>query len=106
MRSKRDYQVNDQASGGLGLMVSRNFSGVTYNLVFEVHQGIYEFNLNTSSGYPTGSTAAGEKCSAPSYWIQHRVYEMIEDLPLNPQQATELIEYVRVQNFAKLGITF
>jgi hypothetical protein len=86
--------------------VSRIFNGVRYNLVFDVHQEVYEFNLNTTSGYPPGTTAAGEKCSAPSYWVQHLVYEMINDLPLNPQQAAELKENARVQDFTKIGITF
>src|SRR5256885_13342822 len=46
MKSNNNYEVNDRASGGLGLVISRTFNGVKYNIVFDSHKEVYEFNLN------------------------------------------------------------
>ena len=99
MRLNHDYEVNDRASGGVGLVISRTFNRVKYNIVFDVFSGVYEFNLNTYnfSGYPNGSAAGGEKCTTPNYLIKRNVYRMIDDLPLNLSQKTELKQYVRVR---------
>ncbi len=99
MRLNHDYEVNDRASGGFGLVISRTFNRIKYNIIFDVHRGVYEFNLSTTNfdGYPNGLAAWGEKCTTPSYLIKRNVYRTIDDLPLNPQQKAELKQYVRVR---------
>jgi hypothetical protein len=99
MRLNSDYEVNDRASGGIGLILSRTFNGVKYNIFFDVHGGVYEFSLNTYNfdGYPNGSVSGGEKCTTPNYVMKRKVYRMIDDLPLQPQQKAELKQYVRVR---------
>ena len=99
MRLNHDYEVNDRASGGVGLVVSRTFNRVKYNIVFDVFSGVCEFNLNTYnfSGYPNGLVTGGEKCTTPNYLIKRKVYRMIDDLPLNLPQKAELKQYVRVR---------
>ena len=108
MRTNPNYEVNDRASGGTGLVVSRRFNGVKYNIDFEVHKDAYEFTLNTFDfgGYPSGSVSEGEKCTTPSYWIEQKVYRMIDDLPLNSSQRAELKANVIVQDITNLKITF
>lgn len=108
IRLNSNYEVNDRASGGTGLVVSRRFNGVKYNISFDVHKDAYEFNLNTFDfgGYPSGSVSEGEKCTTASYWIEQNVYRMIDDLPLNSLQRAELKANVRVQNITNLKLTF
>jgi hypothetical protein len=38
----------------------------------------------------------GERCSTPIYLIERKVYQMIDDLPLNDEQKSELRQYVAV----------
>jgi hypothetical protein len=108
MRANPNYEVNDRASGGIGLVLSRRFNGVKYNISFDVHNDTYEFNLNTYDfdGYPNGSVSDGEKCTTASYRIEQCVYRMIDDLPLNSLQRAELKANVIVENMADLRITF
>ena len=98
MRLNHDYEVNDRASGGVGLVVSRTCNRVKYNIVFDVFSGVYEFNLNTYnfSGYRNGLVTGGEKCTTPNYLIKRKIYRMIDDLPLSLPQKAELKHYVRV----------
>ena len=108
MKANPNYEVNDLASGGTGLVVSRRFNGVKYNISFDVHRDTYEFNLNTYdfAGYPSGSVSDGEKCTTPSYRIEQNVYRVIDELPLNSLQRAELKANVRVKNMANFRIVF
>ena len=94
MRSNPAYDVFDRYDGR-GVIVSRLFNGVKYNLVFDQYGG---FNLNTYNfkGYPGGTVAWGERCDTPDRVLRRNVYRMIEDLPLDAAQATELKRYVLV----------
>lgn len=95
MRSNPAYEVFDRYDGR-GVIVSRLFNGVKYNLVFDQYGG---FNLNTYNfkGYPgSGTVAWGEKCDTPDRILRRNVYRMIEDLPLDAAQQTELKRYVLV----------
>ncbi len=98
--AKSTYEVTDHFNGD-GIIVSRSFGVVKYNIVFENHDGASGFNLNTYNfkGYPgRGTVAWGEKCTTPSYLIKRKVNRIIEDLPLDAQQKAELKEYVVVTN--------
>jgi hypothetical protein len=101
MRLNRDYEVNDHYNGD-GVVVSRMFKGVKYNIVFENRNGFSEFNLDTDNfkGYPNGTIAWGEKCSTPNHLVKRNVYRMIDDLPFSSQQKSELKQYVRVTSMA------
>jgi hypothetical protein len=98
MRQEFAYEVSDHYNGD-GIVVSRTFGGVKYNIVFENRGGASSFNLNTYNfkGYPgRGTVAWGEKCTKPNYLIKRNVYRMIDDLPLDAQQKAELKKYVVV----------
>ena len=99
MRMNRNYEVNDHYNGN-GLVVSRTFNGVKYNIIFENNNGVSEFNLNTYNfdGYPSGLVTGGERCTTPSYVAERNVYRIIDDLPLNDLQKSELKQYVSVEN--------
>lgn len=105
MRANPDYEVNDHYNGD-GVIVSRIFNGVKYNIVFENRNGVSEFNLDTNNikGYPNGTMAWGEKCSTPNRLIKRNVYRIIDDLPLNAQQKSELKQYVRVTSMTTGGM--
>ena len=108
MKAKGNYDINERASGGQGLVISRIFNGVNYNIIFDTHKNVSEFNLNTYNfrGYPSGTVTGGEKCTTASYSIEKKVYQMIDDMPLNSAQRTELKENVRVINATNIRITF
>ena len=71
-----------------------------YNIIFENSNGASEFNLNTDNfgGYPSGLVTGGERCTTPSFVVERNVYRIIDDLPLNDLQKSELKQYVRVEN--------
>ena len=99
MRSNRAYEVFDRYDGR-GVIISRLFHGVKYNLVFDQYGG---FNLNTYNfkGYPgRGTVAWGERCGTPDRVLRRNVHRMIEDLPLEPPQKAELKRYVLVTRAA------
>jgi len=105
MRSNRAYEVFDRYDGR-GVIVSRVFNGVKYNLVFDQYGG---FNLNTNNlkGYPgRGTVAWGERCDTPDRVLRRNVYRMIEDLPLEPPQEAELKRYVLVMKAVNGGLLF
>ena len=108
MKAKGNYEVNERASGGQGLVISRTFNGVNYNIVFDTFKNVSEFNLNTYNfrGYSGGLVTGGEKCTTASYRIEKKVYRMIDDMPLNSAQRTELKENVRVINATNIRLTF
>ena len=94
MRMNHSYEVGTQ--NGTGIVVSRIFDGVKYNIIFEEYGGVSEFNLNTYNfgGYPSGMVTDGERCTTPSYVIESKVNRMIDDLPLSASQRSELKQYV------------
>jgi len=107
MKAKGNYDVNERASGGQGLVISRIFNGVNYNIIFDTFKKS-EFNLNTYNfrGYSGGLVTGGEKCTTASYSIERKVYQMIDDMPLNSAQRKELKGNVRVINVANFRIIF
>jgi hypothetical protein len=98
MKSNRAYEVSEHYNGD-GVIISRTFKGVKYNIIFE-NRGSISFNLNTYNfkGYPNGTVAWGERCGTPHRLIRRKVYLMIEDLPFDIQQKAELKRYVLVTN--------
>ena len=103
MRSNRAYEVFDRYDGR-GVVVSRFFKGVKYNLVFDQYGG---FNLNTYNfeGYPGKGTAAwGERCDTPARVLRLNIHRMIGDLPIEPSQKAELKRYVLVTKAVNLGL--
>lgn len=98
MRTKPDYEVGSY--NGDGLLVSRTFNGVKYNLILEKHNGVSELNLNTNPSlgpqHQHGQVRFGEECTTPSYVIEKNVSRIIDDLPLSDLQKSEIKQYVRV----------
>gem|GEM_PF-1997528 len=47
MKARDGYEVDDQASGGQGLVISRTFDAVKYNIPFDQRGNSYELNLST-----------------------------------------------------------
>lgn len=82
-----------------GLVVTRSFGEINYQISFQNSRGSYEgFNLNTSTGNEKYSfpSVSGENCTTPSYRLKDNVNKMIEDLPLTDSQKDEMKKYVRV----------
>lgn len=102
MSRNRNYEINDRYNGE-GLVISRVFKRVKYNVVFENRDGTTELNLNTYNfkGYPNGTVAWGEKCNRQDDVIKSNVFRMIEDLPLESQQKSELKKYVQVTTMTR-----
>lgn len=98
MRMNHSYEVGTH--NGSGIVVSRTFDGVKYNIIFDENGGVSEFNLNTYDfrGYPSGMATGGERCTTPSYVIERKVNRMIDDLPLSDSQKSELNRYVIATN--------
>jgi hypothetical protein len=98
MRKNHSYEVG--IHNGSGIVVSRTFDGVKYNIIFDENSGVSEFNLNTYNfrGYPDGMVTDGERCTTPSYVIESKVNRMIYDLPLSDSQRSELKQYVIATN--------
>jgi len=108
MRTNRNYEINEHYNGN-GLAVSRMFNGVKYNvLLYENHNGVTEFNLNTYNfaGYSSGLVTDGERCTTPSYALERNVQRIIDDLPLSDLQKSELKQNIRVQTTIDLKLTF
>ena len=101
MRMNHSYEVGTH--NGSGIVVSRTFDGVKYNIIFDENGGVSEFNLNTYDfrGYPGGMVTGGERCTTPSYVIESKVNRMIDDLPLRDSQRSELKQYVVATNAAR-----
>jgi hypothetical protein len=108
MKTRDGYEVNDHASGGLGLVISRTFDAVKYNITFEQRGDSYGLNLSTYNfaGYPNGSVDGGERCTAPASRLEKRIFQVIDDMPLNSTQREELKDNVRVINVGNLRLTF
>jgi len=102
MKLNRNYEINDHYNGD-GLVVSRVFKGVKYNIVLEKRDETTELNLNTYNfkGYPNGTVAWGERCNRRNESIKSNVLRMIEDLPLDSHQKSELKKYVRVTTMTR-----
>ena len=109
MRLNPNYRVNDHFNGN-GLFLSRTIEGVRYNVIFENHNGMSEFNLNTydldGGYYPNGLATGGASCTTPSYAIERNVFRIIDDLPLNESQRAELKKNVIVHNAIDLKLIF
>ena len=64
MKSNRAYEVSEHYNGE-GIIISRTFNGVKYNILFEKREGVSQFNLNTYNfkGYPNGTAAWGRNAA-------------------------------------------
>ncbi len=105
MRPKRDYEVFIHPDGEV--RISRTFDGVKYNIRFaggstlaynlaDGHPLSFNADTDIEKNYPYVGAAVGEKCGTPDHLIERNVSLMIEDLPLDDRQKTELRGYVAV----------
>lgn len=100
MLTNPNYEVKSYFNNR-GVVVSRRFGEINYQISFQNSRGNYEgFNLNTSIDDEKYSfpSVTGENCTTPSYKLKDNVNKMIEDLPLTDSQKEEMKKYVRVNN--------
>ncbi len=100
MHKNPNYEVKSYFNDR-GVVVSRRFGEMNYQISFQNSRGSYEgFNLNTSIDNEKYSfpSVTGENCTTPSYRLKDNVNKMIDDLPLTDSQKNEMKKYVRVTN--------
>ncbi len=100
MLTNPNYEVKSYFNNR-GVVVSRRFGEMNYQISFQNSRGSYEgFNLNTSIDNEKYSfpSVTGENCTTPSYRLKDNVNKMIDDLPLTDSQKNEMKKYVRVTN--------
>ena len=100
MHKNPNYEVKSYFNNR-GVVVSRRFGEINYQISFQNSRGSYEgFNLNTSIDDEKYSfpSVTGENCTTPSYKLKDNVNKMIEDLPLTDSQKEEMKKYVRVHS--------
>lgn len=98
MENNLDYRVG-RLPNTSSFVVSRDFDGVSYNLIFKyLHPAFDGFDLGTSS--LDHRPAKSLPCSTPVREVQQNVMLMIEDLPLTEDQKKELKTHIIVGHSA------
>lgn len=98
MLKNPNYEVNSYYKNR-GVIVSRKFGNISYQISFQNSRGSYEgFNLNTSSDIEEYSfpSVSGENCATLNHILKENVFIMIDDLPLSDSQKDEMKKYVTV----------
>ena len=87
------------------LMVSRMYGDVKYNIWFEKGRTsdgtftVVNFNNYNSDALNNSSLNKREKPTTPNYSIKKNIYQMIDEMPFNDAQKSELKSKVEILDF-------
>ncbi len=98
LKANSNYTVGNDLSES-SLSVTREFNNVNYSLGFQKNPPAGECYIGISNGSQQSSRMLRpyELPTVPDYRILNNAYQMIDEMPLNDAQKTELKSSVRIE---------